>query len=186
MDMRVISGSLGGRQLRSLNGGNTRPTTGKVREAIFSSIQAIVPASTWLDLFAGSGSIGIEALSRGASFCWFVDKYPPACKTIESNIRQLGLQPRQARVLCLDAVAACKRISLAGGNCIDIVYLDPPYYKEDLYQEAIAAVQTVLKPGGYIIIEHGRGFIPVVSYALNLKTKQYGMTVISYFRNGGF
>src|SRR5262245_18805616 len=105
--MRIVGGSLGGRVLRAPHGAATRPTSEKVREAIFSILGA-VEAARVLDLFAGSGALGIEALSRGAAHATFVDAGKPALAAIRGNLRELGLEDR-ADVVAQDAVAAAGR-----------------------------------------------------------------------------
>lgn len=181
--MRIIAGSLRGRKLRTLPGSATRPSTGKVREAVFSSLQAMVPASTCLDLCAGSGSMGIEALSRGAEFCYFVDNSPRACKVMRANLMEFALEAR-ASVLCMDAEAACRRLARQRGRCIDIAFLDPPYAHQDVYRRAVSAMEPLLKPGGVLVIEHSPEIKLEVPHQ-HLKTKIYGATAVSYYRNGG-
>lgn len=184
MGMRVISGSHRGRQLITLRGELTRPSPGKVREAVFSSLQFEIPGSLCLDLCAGSGGMGIEALSRGADYCWFVDNYPPACRVIRTNLESLAYTYERATVLCLDAAVACQQLS-AQGKRVDIVFLDPPYYNLNLYMRAIETIEFVLKPRSFLVIEHSQHYLPQVSYAKNIKTKKYGSSAITYYRNGG-
>jgi 16S rRNA (guanine966-N2)-methyltransferase len=181
--MRIIAGSLRGRRLKTLPGAETRPSAGKVREAVFSSLQALVPASTCLDLCAGSGSMGIEALSRGAEFCYFVDNSPRACEVVRANLATLALGGR-ASVLCMDAEAACRRLARQGGMCIDIAFLDPPYAKEDVYRRSVLAMKSLLRPGAVLVIEHSPQLQLQVPYQY-IKTKIYGSSAISYYRNGG-
>lgn len=182
--MRVISGALRGRQLKTLPSDKTRPSTGKVREAVFSSLQAIIPASTCLDLCAGSGSMGIEALSRGASYCHFVDNYSLACKVLRANIGGLALGER-ASVHCMDVGLACRLLARDRGKSFDIVFLDPPYAQEDVYLRSVVGIETLLRPGGMIIIEHSPRDLHQVPYAQYIQTKKYGSTAVSYYRNGG-
>ena len=181
--MRVIAGEFKGRTLHTLPGERSRPTTGKVREAVFSRIQHLVPGSTWLDLCAGHGGMGIEALSRGAKFCWFVDNYPPACRVIARNLVLLSLDAR-AGIICADAGKACRRLAKSCGRCIDIVYLDPPYRQHDVYADAIRNLPLLLVPGGLLIVEHSADYLPQVEFARQAVTRTYGSTVISYFEMG--
>lgn len=184
MGMRVISGSLRGRKLKTLPKDKTRPSTGKVREAIFSSLQAVIPASTCLDLCAGSGSMGIEALSRGAAFCHFVDNHFPACKVLRANIEGLALEGR-ASVHCMDVGVACRLLARDWGKSFDIVFLDPPYSQEDVYLRSVGGIETLLRSGGIIVIEHSPHNLHQIPYAQYLQTKNYGSTAVSYYRNGG-
>ena len=182
--MRVISGSFRGRRLRTIAGNQTRPTSGMVREAVFSSLQAVTAGSVWLDLFAGSGSIGIEALSRGAKFCWFVEQNHQACKTIRYNLDILGISEERAILLGMDAQHACALIAREWGRVIELAYLDPPYAKGDVYVKAITAIEEILLPGGLVVIEHSRDFAPIVSFAERLRTKQYGLSAVSFYQRG--
>ena len=120
--MRVITGSCRGKKLKTLESLDTRPTTDMVKEAVFSIIQFDVPASSVLDLFAGSGQMGIEALSRGASHCVFVDSNPEAVAIVKDNVDSCGFN-KESRVLCMDSLEYLK-VAKAG---LDIVFIDPPY-----------------------------------------------------------
>jgi len=120
--MRVITGSCRGKKLKTLESLDTRPTTDMVKEAVFSIIQFDVPASSVLDLFAGSGQMGIEALSRGASHCVFVDSNPEAVAIVKDNVDSCGFN-KESRVLCMDSLEYFK-VAKAG---LDIVFIDPPY-----------------------------------------------------------
>jgi len=182
--MRVISGLYKGRQLGSLKGSQTRPTPGKVKEAVFSSLQALIPNSIWLDLFAGSGGIGIEALSRGAAFCIFAENNPLASKIIRANLDSLGLDQTKAKVLGCDAATACGIIARDQGRTIEIAYLDPPYADLQGYVKAITALESVLRPGAHIIIEHSIDFSPQLPYGIQIKAKKYGASGVTIFQKG--
>lgn len=169
-----------GQILRSLKGSQTRPTTGKIREAVFSSLQGVIASTTWLDLFAGSGGMGIEALSRGAKFCYFADSNPRACKVIAENLTNLGIDGSRTNLFCCSADRACKLIR--SQSRIDIAYLDPPYNNPEVYVKAITSVQPLLVPEGLLIIEHSSGFIPEAPYADLIKSKSYGRSAVSFFK----
>lgn len=181
--MRVVSGAFRGRQLSTLGGVLTRPTTGKVREAVFSSL-GTVSGAVWLDLFAGSGAMGIEALSRGAGYCYFADNSKRACAIIQKNLAVLGIGKDRARLYCADAERACALILSENREAVDIAYLDPPYGNEALYARVISCLPPVLAPAGLIIIEHQRGWLPTVQWGEHLKTKSYGLSAVSFFRKG--
>ena len=120
--MRVITGTARGRRLKELEGTETRPTTDRVKEALFSVIQFDIPGSRVLDLFGGTGQLGIEALSRGAKSAVFVDAREDACKLIRENLKRTRLQ-EDARVVrsdYLDYLSRCR-------EQYDIIFLDPPY-----------------------------------------------------------
>ncbi len=121
--MRVVAGSVGGRRLVSVPGRGTRPTADRVREALFSALGERVIDATVLDLYAGSGALGIEALSRGARSCVFVERAAPAAQTVRRNLQALDLTAR-ALLVHADATAFCR--SPRGGP-FDLIFCDPPY-----------------------------------------------------------
>ncbi len=142
--MRVITGLAKGRRLEELPGLDTRPTTGRVKEGLFSAIQFDIEGRRVLDLFAGTGQLGIEALSRGASFCDFVDSAPAALNTVRRNLRTCGFEDR----------AACHGKDFAAflsraGEKYGLVFLDPPYASGNLERalERIAAIDIVVGNG---------------------------------------
>ena len=130
--MRVITGSARGRILKELQGMETRPTTGKVKESIFSIIQFDIEGRRVLDLFAGTGQLGIEALSRGAKQCVFIDQRNDAVKLIRENLKLTELQDR-ARVVARDSMEFLRSLR----ERFDIVFLDPPY-EAGLLEPAVA------------------------------------------------
>jgi 16S rRNA (guanine966-N2)-methyltransferase len=176
--MRIVRGSLGGRVLRAPHGADTRPTSEKVREAIFN-ILPDVEGMQVLDLFAGSGALGIEALSRGAAHATFIDQAKPALAAVRGNLRELGLEARST-VIAGDAVAMAARHVPA--SPWQLVFVDPPY-RSDL---AVRAVQTLahLAPEAVIVIEHDRRNAPPDALGSLLRTDQrrYGDTLVSFYR----
>ncbi|MCI8915144.1 MAG: 16S rRNA (guanine(966)-N(2))-methyltransferase RsmD [Oscillospiraceae bacterium] len=142
--MRVITGTARGRRLESLSGLSTRPTADRVKEGVFSAIQFDVEGRRVLDLFAGTGQMGIEALSRGAAFCDFVDSAPAALKVVQRNLKTCGLEDRAA---ChgKDFSAFLSRTRERYG----VVFLDPPYASGNLDRalELIAAIDIVVENG---------------------------------------
>ena len=145
--MRVITGLARGRRLETLPGDVTRPTSEKVKESLFSAIQFDIEGRRVLDLFAGSGQLGIEALSRGASGCVFVDKNTDAVKIIRQNLQNTGLAA-SAQVLGTDALTYLTR----PGDRFDLVFLDPPYAAE-LLVPALTKVAPLVNDGGIIVCE---------------------------------
>ncbi len=177
--MRVIAGSARGRQLKAPKGNETtRPTTDKVREAIFGALQFEIPQSRVLDLFAGSGAMGIEALSRGADFAVFVDADRAAAALVRENLKELGMQ-KQAQVLQMDYGSALRSLR----EPFDFIFLDPPYHAR-LYQPAIEAVIELglLAPGGKIVAEHEEDAVFDRRYVQ--KEKKYGRTRVSFLSIG--
>ncbi len=142
--MRVITGTARGRRLAELPGLDTRPTTGRVKEGLFSAIQFDIEGRRVLDLFAGTGQLGIECLSRGAAFCDFVDSAPAALKVVRRNVEACSLGDRAA-FHGKDYAAFLSRARESYG----IVFLDPPYGSGNLERalEQIAAIDIVAGNG---------------------------------------
>ena len=145
--MRVITGLARGRRLDTLPGDATRPTGEKVKESLFSAIQFDIEGRRVLDLFAGSGQLGIEALSRGAAGCVFVDKNTEAVKIIRQNLLHTGLAEK-SQVLGTDALTYLTR----PGDRFDLVFLDPPYASEIL-MTVLNKVAPLVNDGGIIVCE---------------------------------
>lgn len=147
--MRVITGSARGRRLGELKGTETRPTTDKVKESIFNCIQFDVEDARVLDLFAGTGQLGIEALSRGAQSAVFVDRRTEAAKLVRDNLALCGFTDR-AQVVCGDAMGYLSSLRTK----FDIIFLDPPYEAE-LLEQALAHIARfdILSPRGIIVAE---------------------------------
>ena len=150
--MRVISGEYRGKKLYTLEGMNTRPTLDRVKEALFNIIQFKVPDANVLDLFAGSGSLGIETLSRGANYVVFCDHYYEAIKIIKKNIESTKYIEKST-ILNKDYIVALKHISNLNKK-FDIVFLDPPYKSEF----GIKAIEELIKldliaEDGIIVLE---------------------------------
>ena len=148
--MRVITGSARGRRLKELEGMETRPTTDRVKEGLFSAIQFEIEGRRVLDLFAGTGQLGIECLSRGAASAVFVDRRADAVKLIRENLKITELQDR-ARVVAGDSMEFLAALK----ERFDIVLLDPPY-AAGLLEPAIAHLTAfdILNPHGIIVAEH--------------------------------
>lgn len=151
--MRVISGVYKGRQLKAVPGKSTRPTTDKVKEALFQVIGPYFQGGTVLDLFAGSGSLGIEAMSRGMDQAIFVDKHPGAIHTIHANVKSMKLE-KQTEVFKADAFRALHAAAKRGLQ-FELILLDPPYMtvNYETFLNEIVQLQ-LLKKGGFIYCEH--------------------------------
>ena len=147
--MRVITGTSRGRRLGELKGQETRPTTGKVKEGIFSALQFDIEGRRVLDLFAGTGQMGIEALSRGAKSCVFVDQRRDAAQLVRDNLAVCGLADR-AQVICGDAMGYLASLR----EKYDLVFLDPPY-ADDTFERAVAHIARfdILASRGIIVAE---------------------------------
>lgn len=142
--MRVITGTARGKRLKELPGLSTRPTTDRVKEGLFNIIQFDIEGRRALDLFAGTGQLGIEALSRGAAFCDFVDQAPAAVRVVRENLRACGLEGRAA-VYQRDFMDFLK----SAREKYDLVFLDPPYASGDLERALgyIAEIDIVSRNG---------------------------------------
>ena len=173
VDMRVVSGDLGGRKLVTPAGSDTRPTSDRVREAMFNSLFSLdaIEGARVLDAFAGSGALGIEALSRGALHATFVETGRNALAALRENLETLQLGA-QGRVVPGDALAHLERTA-AEGSHYDLVLLDPPY-GFDQWGELLAAVPV----GARVVIESDREVIVPDSWEVH-RRKRYGGTVVT-------
>jgi 16S rRNA (guanine966-N2)-methyltransferase len=153
--MRIVAGRYGGRRLTAPRGDATRPTSDRVREALFQRLGPLDDRRV-LDLFAGSGALALEALSRGARHATLVDSAPAAIKAIRANIAALGLDAEQAEVRQQD-VRAFLRSARAARHEYDLVLVDPPYrLAAELGRELSPSIAAVLAPGGLVVSESDR------------------------------
>ena len=171
--MRVIAGSARNHKLFSLKGIDIRPTADRVKEAVFSSLGQTVTDARVLDLFAGSGAIGIEALSRGAKFCVFVDSSYECVQLIKQNLTHTKLSDK-SKIIHGDAFGAIKSFSV--DEQFDIIYIDPPYGKGLIVPALEKIIQKkILAPGGTIVAECGRTENVICPPGLGIiKQKVYG------------
>ena len=172
--MRVVAGIYGGRRLAAPRGDATRPTSDRVREALFSVLGASVQGARVLDLFAGSGALGIEALSRGAASAVFVDRAPRAIVAVRANLAALGIEAEVHRV----EARAWLRTASTRGEAYDLVFLDPPYRRAgELGRELSEALAVVLAPGARVVTESDRRDPLALKLPLRAEHR-YGDTVI--------
>lgn len=155
--MRVIAGSARGARLKVPAGDAVRPTGDRERERLFAVIEPWLREADCLDLFAGSGALGIEALSRGARSCVFVERARRACEAVRTNLERTGLSGR-AELLAASASSALARLG-ARGRRFDVVFLDPPYDRPELLVGALETLDTLglVAPDGLVAAEHRRG-----------------------------
>ena len=146
--MRVITGTARGRKLETLKGDDVRPTTDKIKESIFNIIQFNIEGRKFLDLFAGSGQMGIEALSRGAEKAVFVDKSKQAYNIIVKNLNYTKLNDN-AQILNMDSISYLYQCNMK----FDIAFLDPPY-RTGILQEALKKIADIVNIGGVILCEN--------------------------------
>lgn len=165
--MRVITGSARGRKLKAPEGNDVRPTSDQVKEAIFSIIQFDVPGAAVLDLFAGSGQLGIEALSRGAAHCVFVDKAQSSIALVRENVMACSFL-KASRILCTDS-AEYLRTAKKG---FDIALLDPPY-NNGLIEKVMPLLEGKINAGGIAVCEHEQELELPESFGALIKHKRY-------------
>ncbi|TQR17837.1 16S rRNA (guanine(966)-N(2))-methyltransferase RsmD [Psychrobacillus vulpis] len=181
--MRVISGSMKGLPLKAVPGTNTRPTTDKVKESIFNMIGPYFEGGVAVDLFAGSGNLGIEALSRGIDTCIFIEKDQKAMQTIGENLKKCRLEA-SSELYKIDASRAVKAFEKRSLQ-IDLLFVDPPYDKVLFYDFAKKIVEIgCMKDTGIIVCEHEKN-VELASELGNFtltRRETYGSTVISIYR----
>lgn len=184
--MRIISGEFRSRRLTFPRTKKTRPMTDRARESIFNILGKSVAEATVLDLFAGSGSLGLEALSRGASHATFVEKGPWARKSIRENLRQLGLEKR-GRVLSMDIFQALRWLQKRGEK-FSVIFLDPPYNK-GVVRRALnwLEVSDIVSPFSQIVVHHSRQEkLPDSLEGLNVvRERHIGQACLSFLSKRG-
>ena len=188
--MRIIAGQYRRRTLRSLPGIEIRPTADRLRETLFNVLCAGDPAalaeSTWLDLYAGTGAVGIEALSRGARMVYFVESSRAAAEVIAGNLKSLGIRSG-FRIMKVEAGKALRQLE-APGSVADFVFLDPPYSLHDEYAKTLAALaeSKLLRERSTVIVEHEKRFDPGEAFG---KLRRYrklvqGEAALGFYRRG--
>jgi 16S rRNA (guanine966-N2)-methyltransferase len=187
--MRVIAGKYRSRPLRSLRGMDIRPTADRLREALFNVLMAGQPGalagSVWLDLFAGTGAVGIEALSRGAGQVSFVESSAPAARVVRQNLDSLGIAAGFT-VVQGDVLKALKKIEAAAK--VDFVFLDPPYDFAEGYRSTLEFLSTAafLGPKAVVIAEHVKRFDPGEKFGALARFRKLvqGDAALSFYRRG--
>jgi 16S rRNA (guanine966-N2)-methyltransferase len=175
--MRVVAGSARGRRLVAPPGREVRPTTDRVRESVFNALGSLgmVEGARLLDLFAGSGALGIEALSRGASHVAFVERDRAARQAIDTNLAATDLADR-ATITAQEA----KAFVAGSTETFDVVLLDPPYDYEG-WSALLTAVAPLIAPGGLVVIESSVTFEPPPGWGIE-RAKRYGGTLVTFAR----
>ena len=188
--MRIIAGKFRSRRLRSLRGLEIRPTSDRLRETLFDVVTAGNPGalegSVWLDLYAGTGTVGIEAVSRGAAMVYFVESSRRAAEIIQENLRGLGIESG-VRVLVHDANTAIRELerSLAPA---DFIFLDPPYRARDAYRATLSRLaESPLSEIAVVIAEHEKKFDPGAEFGRLRRTRkiEQGDAALSFYKGGG-
>jgi 16S rRNA (guanine966-N2)-methyltransferase len=178
--MRIISGQAGGIPLR-VPEAVTRPTTDKVRQALFSALGELVPEARVLDLFAGSGALGLECLSRGAASCLFIEQHRGASEVIKANLTKARLP--NGTIRCADALRAVEDLATTSPAGFDLIFADPPYThsaKDRDWSQALLQsphLPKLLAPNGLLILEcMAKGDAPLAPHWTLFRDRSYGST----------
>lgn len=183
MTLRVISGKARGLKLNAPKNDDVRPTTDRVKESLFNIINPYIMDSEILDLFAGTGSLGIECLSRGANKCVFIDNSKESINIVKSNIKKARVE-NESIVMNLDFKSAIKSLALKNQR-FDVIFMDPPYYK-NMFNDALSEIDNnnILKEDGIIIVEHDTKdkFPDDIGRLYKSREKKYGNTTITFYK----
>jgi 16S rRNA (guanine966-N2)-methyltransferase len=186
--MRIIAGKYRSRQLKSLKGLALRPTSDRLRETLFDILGEPVVGSRFIDAFAGTGAVGIEALSRGAKEAIFIEKNAPAAALIKKNLESLEIQ-KEARVLPVDALRGLQFLAQEdsrGREQLEILFFDPPYDQPADYERVLSFVgsATLLANGSLVIAEHRSKFtLPETMESLQrMRVLRQGDASLSFYR----
>lgn len=157
----------------------TRPTSDRLRETLFNVLAPRIEGARFLDLYAGSGAVGLEALSRGAAQVVAVERAQPALKALRGNMAQLGVRAG----LRVEPVSVAAFLRKAAGSAFDLVFLDPPYDAAEEYEQVLAGVAPLLAPEGMVIAEHRRKDKLAESYGALARTRllEQGDAALSFF-----
>lgn len=185
--MRVIAGQYRSRPLRSLRGMDVRPTADRLRETLFNVLCAGNPdalvGSAWIDLYAGTGAVGIEALSRGAGMVYFVESSKEAADLIAANLKSLGVTTG-FRIVRAEAVKSLAQ--LAGQGAADFIFLDPPYRMREEYSRTLGALakSEFLREGSIVIAEHEKRYDPGPAFGSlqRFRKLDQGDAALSFYR----
>ena len=181
--MRVIAGKFRSRRIISPHGVTTRPTSDRLRETLFNVVAPRVADSVWIDLFAGSGAVGIEALSRGARMVYFVESASLATGVIRKNLAELGIEEGY-EVLEREAATALRMLDAQAIAC-DFCFLDPPYRKINDYEQTLGFLSQsrLLAPDSQVIAEHDKHFDPGEAFGALRRTRvlRQGDAVLSFY-----
>jgi len=183
--MRIVAGTLRSRQLKSLKGLALRPTSDRLRETLFNILGARVEGSRFLDLFAGSGAIGIEAISRGAVSAVFVENHSAAVRLIRANLASMRIESG-ARVVLAEVAAAIRTLEKLPDTAFDFIFLDPPYAEEKQYEGTLRAIAKSLlaEESTIVIAEHRKTFeLPALLGAMErVRILHQGDAALSFYR----
>lgn len=184
--MRVIAGRFRSRRLKTLAGVRTRPTSDRLRETLFNVLGAAVSGAVFADCYAGSGAVGIEALSRGAEWVYFLESHRPAVRVIAANLASLDVDTG-FEILAEDVAHGLVGLERDGVR-LDLVFLDPPYRAAEEYERALAhlGASSLLAPGAVVVAEHHPKQPLAERYGslARVRTLRQGDAVLSFYRPG--
>ncbi|MFZ0641051.1 MAG: 16S rRNA (guanine(966)-N(2))-methyltransferase RsmD [Candidatus Acidiferrales bacterium] len=182
--MRVIAGKFKSRRLRALRGMELRPTSDRLRETLFDILGAAVEGCMFVDLFAGTGAVGIEAISRGARRVVFIERHAPAVQVIRENLKSLGITG-EAEIFPMDAMRGLEKLASQHAPS-DFVFLDPPYAQAEEYRRVLEFIGAagMLSAMGTVIAEHGKKLElpPQVEALERTRVKVQGDSALSFYR----
>jgi len=182
--MRVIAGTYRSRVLKSLKGLALRPTSDRLRETLFNMLGSGISGSRFLDVFAGTGAVGIEALSRGATQATFIENHAPSAALIRKNLASLEISSA-ANVICADALKGLIAIK-AAAHQYDYIFIDPPYAATEDYSRVMkhVAASNILATGGIVIVEHRKTFNIAESFGSlkHVRLLRQGDAALSFYR----
>ena len=177
MKVRLIAGQYGGRVLAAPDSQRTHPMSERVRGSLFNIMASELPDAKVLDAFAGTGSLGLEALSRGASQVVFIEKDKLAQKILQENIETLGVEDKTKLI----KASVSSWLETTSSQEFDIIFSDPPYH--DPQFSTIHKLFGLLKPGGYMVLSHpGRGEVPIQTGIVVVDNRSYGNAYLTFFR----
>jgi len=183
--MRIIAGKFRSRQLKSLKGLALRPTSDMLRETLFNIIGPRVEGSRFLDLFAGTGALGIEAISRGAIFAVFVENHPAAVRLIRENLASLEINA-EARIIASAVAPALAKLQSERAAAFDFIFLDPPYANEKDYEATLPALEnsSLIAESTIVIAEHHKSFELPASLGQfeRVRVLRQGDAALSFYR----
>ncbi len=184
--IRIGGGQLRGQQIYCPKGKDIRPTTSLLRESLFNILSARLGNARFLDLFAGCGIVGIEALSRGAQCVIAVEKVPAHCRILEKNRDRVSFTPEQYQIICQDVFQWIKRLPLEENpkNRFDLIFLDPPYALEGVFELVeMCFEKKLLSQKGMLVWESGRQITPnTPTQATLIDARPYGTSLLSFFQ----
>lgn len=177
--MRIIGGKYRSRVLAEFKGDEVRPTSDRAKEALFNILSLKIPLSRVLDLFSGSGALGIECLSRGASKAVFNDKRAESVKLLKTNLQKLGVEQQQVEIYTHDYLICLAQVK----GEFDLIFLDPPY-KEEFGVLALKEIsrRNLLSGKGIVVYERDRAFEDTIDGLEQFDERKYGRTYFTFFR----